>query len=272
MTPKQPALCSPLAIDSETAGYDTPGNLSIVSSNGRMLQRQNSDLSIDGLSVGGMSSAAASVATYYNHDAAAYDYYNYHQGYYGVEEAYQGMYHAPSGAHSRSATATSNTSELSEEAADAKVLAALSPKTPPPNTLMHHTQLLGHITYVPFPPADTLKPVQNGRETKHALFFGQLKFEASLELLVWLVEVLTDGEVRPVHLHRRGSGCAMVHFANKFQAHRLMALNETVLFDHQGVWIARCPSEVDLIQRYSRHLQKSASTKGLPRGGVVIRR
>lgn len=112
----------------------------------------------------------------------------------------------------------------------------------------------------------------NGPETEFGLFFGQLKFEATLEQMTWLIQRLTNGEVWPVHIHPRGNGCVMAYFATEGHAKRVQAFNDRVLWDESGFWIARHQSEVAALAAYTQQIGSLLKGVRLPRGAMVIRK
>ena len=146
-----------------------------------------------------------------------------------------------------------------------------TPGPQPAAPRMQHAALSAVCRYLPFPDPRTLPRIPNGPDTPHRLFFGQMKYEATLEIVCWLIDILSKGTMRPVYLHRHGSGCAMVHMGSAYEAQFLANLTETVLFDHSGIWIAFTPQELEQLRRYTSTLARDPSIRGLPRGCMVIR-
>jgi hypothetical protein len=138
-----------------------------------------------------------------------------------------------------------------------------------------HTQLTNCVEFQPFPSPDQLASLEaalTGIETEHALFFGQVKFEATACLILWIIQLLTRGAVWPTHVHPRGAGCFMAYFNSEDECRFVQSFNDSVLFDESGIWIGWTEKEREVIRQYASEVGANLRGVRLPKGCMVIRR
>ena len=147
----------------------------------------------------------------------------------------------------------------------------------PPRTGTFHSELKQRgITFHPFPPHETLGPAPSGGnrqslQSHHALFIGQLTYDCTLEMLHWVLGILTKGTLLPIHVHRRGLGCAMAYFPTFEESERMRSLNGWALFDYTGVWVAENQDQAHIIQEYLQDIKSVVKFAHLPADAIVIR-
>ena len=111
----------------------------------------------------------------------------------------------------------------------------------------------------------------NYHRCEHALFLGQLHYDCTLDLVMWIIEVLSEGKSKPVHLHRRGAGCAMAYFESADDASALRSMNARALFDYNGMWIAKDEDEAEKVRSYVRTIRSILKVSQLPGDCIAIR-
>lgn len=148
-----------------------------------------------------------------------------------------------------------------------------------------HKDLVGKATYIPFtdfqpPPAMPQHP----HTELSCLFMGQLPFNVSPEMIVWLVHRFAQRPVynvehalRLVHTVSRGpvrlpSGCARAYCHSEDRDHIVDCLHERLLCDAGGVWMAATPAEVEAIRAYCQHLRMVARdrARGFPYRVITV--
>lgn len=146
----------------------------------------------------------------------------------------------------------------------------------PPQEGMFHTSLVGWCEYIavfataqplpmPPPPVD----LSNEGRPVFQLFFGQLRFEATAAELRWLVFVATGACV--TNAVRRGIGCFVADFASAGDLALARTLRGSVLYDHNGVWVARAPEQQRRLAEYIARGEFVAERRHrLPKGLVVV--
>jgi hypothetical protein len=134
------------------------------------------------------------------------------------------------------------------------------------------------LHFVEFP-TEPLAPLPKfPRELKNdslSLFFGQVGFNMTPELLCWLIEVLTSGRVRPVHAFNCAWSCFVVQFACDEDVRMMLSWRECVIFDRSGVWIAKTQEQKRQLEEYCERVQSGhCQVKGarLPKHAMIIRK
>ena len=188
----------------------------------------------------------------------------------------------PSG-HDDRASKTSGSSGTGSSGSNPYALARANGTAPPPppweeagKKPFHQKKMseLG-IKFIPFPKTEDYKRAPTGKSNyhrcEHALFLGQLHYDCTLDMVLWIIELLSDGKCVPVHLHRRGAGCAMAYFEDADQAALVRSKNGWALFDYTGLWVAQDAEQAERMQEYARGMRQILKAAHLPGDCVVVR-
>ena len=145
------------------------------------------------------------------------------------------------------------------------------------------------IEFIKFPSHDELPPAPPGsgnfKKCKVSVFFGQLRFDCSLELLTWIIdalslhrhtemgseEVLPKPPAKPIYMHRRGTGCAIAYFETEEETETLIAHSGRCLYDFTGIWVFRGSEQAEEFRDYLQTQRKALQSARLPGDFIVIR-
>lgn len=131
------------------------------------------------------------------------------------------------------------------------------------------------VAFREFPAPDKLPTAPTGSASyhlcEHALFIGQLHYECSLDMVVWIIDVISEGKAKPVHVHRRGAGCVMAYFDNAEESQLLRSKNGFALFDYTGIWVAKDEEQAEEMRNHVHSVRQIVKMAQLPRDSIVIR-
>ncbi|SCU71364.1 uncharacterized protein TEOVI_000294500 [Trypanosoma equiperdum] len=112
-----------------------------------------------------------------------------------------------------------------------------------------HTALSGKCSFFSFPEGlPSFRPPSVPAERTHKLFIGQLRFEMSLEALVWFLHETVN--VNVCNIEKRGCGCAIISLSSEADREAVLQLKERLLVDIGGMWYARSDEECCNLHNY----------------------
>jgi hypothetical protein len=168
--------------------------------------------------------------------------------------------------------------------------------SPPPTGLPGgtlHTELRGHVTFVPYPTSHrTTEETPNVAEETKAVdceaplvrvFFGQLPYGVTDTQFDWICSSLCGVTVRDPerNMRRRGNirqptGCLRAFCTEPELAVLIARLHKCVLVDDTGVWHATTDAERDALTRYVARVKADAASgrsgvlRGRPHDSLVV--
>ena len=218
---------------------------------------------------------------YHHHNAAANISSGYHHQQQQQEQQYINYYATEDYCSSASCN-NSIISSITNQEEDQFNTADMFTMCPPEGTL--HINALGnrmHFCLYPTGAFENLNPLLPKRQMVR-MFIGQLPYHVTEMQLGWLAYTFGGG-ANLYHFeritktdHSKGgikvpTGCFHVHTAAEQVGPLLSLLNDRILVDDTGIWVADTPQEVDVLGRYCHGMKvdKTQRFQGRPYGTVV---
>jgi hypothetical protein len=130
-----------------------------------------------------------------------------------------------------------------------------------------HAKLWGQCIFSTLPPQDTVNKRPTGHNTVFRVFFGQVKREVSPSQMCWLIHRVCG--VVPIHVESRTSGCYYAYASNQMDSRAMRNMHKRVLFDSEGVWIARDAERSVVLNDYVVDTRDSFPPH-LPKDTIVV--
>lgn len=157
-------------------------------------------------------------------------------------------------------------------------------RNPPAGTM--HTQLSGRMDFALYPSVafESLEPTLPKNQMVR-MFIGQLPYNVTEMQLAWIMYTFGGG-ANMYHFeritktdHSKGglkvpTGCFHCHLEAEQVQPLINLLNDRLLIDETGIWVAETPEERNLLDRYCRGMKmdKTRRFQGRPYGTVVAQR
>jgi hypothetical protein len=141
---------------------------------------------------------------------------------------------------------------------------------PPPvvRNAAHMPSLDGRMQFIRLPAAgDGIAP-PHGPPTGVKVFFGRTSFETVPHSLCALILQLSN--VRPAATRAAGRGCFVTYMSCAADAEAVCRWHRRVLFDHDGVWVARDEQQLALLTAYLASASCRERCHRLPRDAMVV--